>query len=187
MHQQLAIPIIYKPLGWTVKSIDAKELKRIDINEGIDFVLTNSKSGKDIYVQERFRDNYYQHYNDATLRYRRDSNMHEERKKSEFYKIKADYLVYGITNGKKFKEKRHTITNFIKWVVLDLHFIREQYKVGSIKIVSSHKQTCWHKEGVLFCPVNFNPDGSSSFLPLDIKLMHQLWGSTPIVAQNGFL
>ncbi|MCC1484239.1 hypothetical protein [Winogradskyella immobilis] len=187
VHDELAIPIIYNNLGWMVKSIDAEKLQQIDINDGIDYVLTDKYSGNDIKVQERFRDNYYQKYNDATLRYRRATNKYADRIESEYYKIQADYLVYGITNGKKFKDQRHTLSGFIKWVVLDLKFIQEQFKMGNIKIVSSSKKTCWVKESVLFCPENFNPDGSSSFLPLDIKLIVSLWGNTPIRAQKGFL
>jgi hypothetical protein len=186
VHEFLAIPLIYDKLGWKIKNIDPAELERKDLNEGIDYVL-NDDNGKLIYVQERFRDAYYKNYNDATLRFRRDSNTHPERIESEFYKIKADFLVYGITNGKKFKDKRHTLTDFIKWVILDLRFIRDKYKNAEIEIVKSHRKTCWIENNVLKCPENFNPDGSSSFVPFDIKLIFDLWGKDPIIAQKGFL
>ena len=104
VHNHLAIPIIYRKLNWDISEIDAKVLETIDINEGIDYVLNNS-SGETVLVQERFHDSFYSKYNDATLRFRRDQNQNPERIKSEFYKIKADYLVYGITNGSKFPEK----------------------------------------------------------------------------------
>ncbi|WP_299116098.1 hypothetical protein [uncultured Winogradskyella sp.] len=187
VHDELAIPKIYNPLGWDVLDIDDDELEAKDINEGIDYVLINSDTGEIFNVQERFRDNYYKSYNDATLRYRREFNTNPERIKSEFYKIKADYLVYGITDGSKWPEKRHTLTDFIKWVILDVKFIQSKFEDGKIKIVSSARNTCWLEEDILCCPENFNPDGSSSFLPFDIPLIFNLWGKEPIFAQNGFI
>lgn len=186
VHEFLAIPKIYDSLGWKIKDIDPDELERIDVNEGIDYVLYDSKSNV-VFVQERFRDEWYKNYNDATLRFRRDFNPNPERVKSEFYKIKADFLVYGITNGKKFEDKRHTLTDFIKWVILDMKFIQKKYEEGKIEIVQNKRMTCWVDNGVLKCPENFNPDGSSSFVPFDIKLIVDLWGNTPIIAQKGFL
>lgn len=185
VHNHLAIPIIYRKLNWDISEIDAKVLETIDINEGIDYVLNNS-SGETVLVQERFRDSFYSKYNDATLRFRRDQNQNPERIKSEFYKIKADYLVYGITNGSKFPEKRHTLTDFIKWVVLDLNFIRIQFELGKIKIVTSSKINCWIEDDVLHCPENFNPDGSSSFIPFDVLLLVNLFGYRPIIEQQGY-
>ena len=187
VHDKLARPYIYGILKWEVINIDENVIKNLDINHGIDYILENEK-GIRIHVQERFRDNFYKAYCDATLRYRRDFNPNPERIKSEFYKIKADYLVYGITNGKKFADQRNTLTGFIKWVVLDLKFIKEKINSGFIKIITrSGKRTCWVENKILHCPENLNPDGSSSFLPFDIKLINDLWGQQPIVAQKGFL
>jgi hypothetical protein len=156
------------------------------MHEGIDYVVSD-KENKTRYIQERFRDNHYKDFNDATLRYRRDYNKHKSRVKSEFYKIKADYLLYGITNGKKFEDQRHSLTGFIKWVVLDLDFIRQQFRKGNLKVENSKRFTCWIDDNKLICPINFNEDTSSSFIPLDIKLIKQLWGTAPIMAQKGFL
>jgi len=186
VHDQLTVPIIYASLGWKVKEMDSQELERIDMQEGIDYVLVDN-TGMEITVQERFRDNFYQHYGDATLRYRRDCNPNPERVQSEFYKIKANYLVYGITNGSKWPEKRHTLTGFIKWVVIDLKFIQARFTETRIKIVTSNRKSCWLENDVLYCPENFNKDGSSSFLPLDVALMVKLWGTQPIFAQRGFI
>ncbi|MEO9003722.1 MAG: hypothetical protein ABI288_03245 [Ginsengibacter sp.] len=188
VHHSLAIPYIYESLGWEVISIREKEAMELDLNHGIDYILADNQRPR-ITVQERFRDNFYgDKYNDATLRFRRESNPDPNRVKSEFYKIKADYLVYGICNGSKASDKRHTLTGFIKWIVLDLKFIREKFNNGFIKIITgSGKRTCWIENKILHCPENFNPDGSSSFLPLDIMLIHSLWGQTPIIVQKGFL
>lgn len=188
VHHNIAIPVIYEHLGWRVIPLKAERAKHLDINHGIDYVLEDGNFSK-ITVQERFRDNFYANqYNDATLRFRREQNPDLQRVQSEFYKIKADFLVYGIANGKKFEDKRHTLTGFIKWVVLDLKFIREKFNSGVIKIVThSIKRVCWVENGILYCPENLNPDGSSSFLPFDIKLINELWGQKPIIAQKGFL
>lgn len=185
-HDNLAIPKIYDKLLWKILKIDEKEAVDLDLNHGIDYLLLDSDA-KLISVQERFRDYYYSNYEDATLRFRREFNPDPERVKSEFYKIKADYLVYGITNGKKFIDKRHTLTDFDKWVVLDMQFIKEKFEKGLIKIVTNTKNIkCWLDDDVLCCPENFNGDGSSSFIPFDVPLINKLWGKIPIVASKGF-
>jgi len=135
VHKALAIPKIYEPIGWKVKNIDSNKLENLDIKKGIDYILTNSKNNT-ISIQERFRDAYYKRYTDVTLRFRREFNSDPERIKSEFYKIKADYLVYGITNGKKFYDKRHTLTDFIKWAIVDLRFLRNKYRENKVEIVT---------------------------------------------------
>jgi hypothetical protein len=187
VHEHLAKPKIYQSLKWKVLDIAENIIKDLDINHGIDYVFQN-ETGDAINVQERFRDNYYAGYNDATLRYRRDFNPNPERIESEFYKIKANYLVYGITNGKKFADQRHTLTDFMKWVVLDLKFIQQKFKEEQIKIVTATaRKLCWLDNNILHCPENHNPDGSSSFIPFDISLIKKLWGNTPLLAQKGFL
>ena len=186
VHQNLAIPLIYNNLGWIERSIDQVELDRIDIQYGIDYVFADAEK-KPVYVQERFRDEFYKNYTDATFRFRRDANKNTNRIESEFYKIKADYLIYGITNGKKFVDKRHTLTDFLKWVVLDIKFIQEKYKTGCLKITKSTKSVCWIENNQLCCPVNYNPDKSSSFVPFDIPMIVKLWGNSPILAQKGYL
>ena len=53
VHEELAIPKIYKPLGWTVKNTKEDELYNLDINHGIDYILSD-QNNKIIRVQERF-------------------------------------------------------------------------------------------------------------------------------------
>tara|TARA_B100000497_G_C7689413_1_gene418674 strand:+ start:792 stop:1391 length:600 start_codon:yes stop_codon:yes gene_type:complete len=185
VHNNLAIPKIYETLGWNVLEIDKNKLEYIDINHGIDYVLKD-QNGTIKNVQERFRDIFYQKYNDATLRYRRDNNSDPSRMKSEFFKIKADYLVYGITNGKKFIDKRYTLTDFIKWVILDVNFLKEKYENKELEIITTNKITCEIVNQKLICPENFNPDGSSSFIPFDIFMLNKLWGDKVIIAQNRY-
>lgn len=185
VHNNLAIPKIYETLGWNVLEIDKNKLEYIDINHGIDYVLKD-QNGTIKNIQERFRDSFYQKYNDATLRYRRDNNSDPSRMKSEFFKIKADYLVYGITNGKKFIDKRYTLTDFIKWVILDVNFLKEKYENKELEIITTNKITCEIDNQKLICPENFNPDGSSSFVPFDILMLNKLWGGKVIKAQNRY-
>ena len=185
VHTEIAIPKIYNLLGWDILEIDAKELELEDVNNGVDYFFNNEKGSK-ISVQERFRDNFYRKYNDATLRYRRDNNPDPARRASEFYKIKADYLVYGITNGSKFPDKRETVTNFEKFVVLDFNFLKEKFSEKKIKIVTSSSLTCSVEDDVLVCPENFNRDHSSSFIPFDVPLIKKLWGAAPIILQKGY-
>jgi hypothetical protein len=186
VHVHLARPVIYEPLGWQELDLPADLLKRIDQDHGIDYVVRD-RDGRDIRLQERFRESKYQNYTDATLRFRRDQNRHQDRVKSEFYKIEADYLVYGITNGTKELSKRAALTDFLKWVVLDLKLIQQKIKQGKLIIVSEKANRCYVKNERLYCPENFNADGSSSFVPLDIKLIRKLWGDEPIFAQRGYL
>ena len=141
VHETLAIPKIYEKLHWEVQDVESSKLEYIDINLGIDYVLKN-QDGEKINVQERFRDSYYKIYDDATLRFRRDRNTHPERIKSEFYKIKADYLVYGITNGKKFLDKRNTLTDFIKWVIVDINLLKSKYENDELEIDTSSGNCC---------------------------------------------
>jgi hypothetical protein len=187
VHNHLAIPKIYNLLQWNLISLPMEKAMHLDIHDGIDYVLEDANKRR-IAVQERFRDNNYVKYGDATLRFRREFNADPNRIKSEFYKIKADYLIYGICNGSKLFNKRNTLTDLSKWVALDIKFIQRKLGEGVIKIVSSsEKRFCWIKDEILYCPENHNPDKSSSFIPFDIQKIHSLWGRVPIIAQKGFL
>ena len=184
MHHHLAIPEIYDKLGWTITERDEDVARDMDINHGIDYVLQD-QYGRRISVQERFRESTYAKYNDATLRFRRDQNKHADRVESESYKIKADYLVYGICNGKKATPTG--ITTFLKWVVVDIKFLQQKFREGLLLFASTGSIYCRQDGNKMICPENKNPDGSSSFRPFDVRIMYQLWGDEPILAQQGFL
>jgi hypothetical protein len=183
VHQHLAIKKIYNVIGWGLVDVDKAQALQQDIAHGIDYTLKN-KEGKIIRVQERFREKKYCHYNDATLRFRRDLNPNPERAESEFYKIKADYLVYGITDGNK--EDLATINGFLKGVIIDIQYLQEKFKTGALVIGATGTVRCKRKGDTMICPENFNPDGSSSFLPFDVLIMKSLWGTAPILYQKGF-
>lgn len=185
VHENLAINLIYKKIGWELYQLEDSVQNFIDLNFGIDYVF-KSDDGDIKYIQERFRDKNYSKYSDATLRYRRDRSKYGDRIESEFYKIKSDFLVYGVVNGLKNIEKRNSLTDFIKWVILDLSFLRQKFREGKIKIKKSENIRCKSDGKSLFCPINFNPDGSSSFIPLDIILLNDLWGKSVIFSQKGY-
>lgn len=184
VHKNLALNLIYKELAWQKKEISKTELESMDMNLGIDYIFENSQK-QEQKVQERFRDNYYQNYNDCTLRYRRDNNANKERQASEFYKIKADYLVYGITNGSKFPEKRNTLTDFLKYVVLDIKILYEKIEKGLI--IPEYRKSSIIKNEKMIAAVQDNKDDSSSFIAFDVAQLHQLFGKEGIIVlQKGY-
>ncbi len=183
VHWRLAMAQIYEPLGWSAVRMKPEQARLLDISEGIDYVFLN-EVGQITTVQERFREVKYQAYNDFTIRYRRDKSTKNGQQESEFYKIKADYFVYGITDG----HKNVALSNgFVKYAVVDLKFIQTKIDSGQIQIRADLRQkTCRIEDNRLLCPINQNYDGSSSFFPIDIQLLAKLWGSEPILAQKGF-
>jgi len=185
VHHNLALPVIYEHLNWKPKTIDADLQQQIDIQNGIDYVFENEK-GEKLNIQERFRDESYKLYKDCTLRYKREQNSHIERHLSEFFKIKADYLVYGITNGSKWPEKRNTLTNFLKFAVIDLRILFDKIDNGSILLRKGRKES-YIQNSKMIAPINDNSDGSSSFVAFDIYQLHKLFGSENIIVfQKGF-
>jgi hypothetical protein len=185
VHTQLAVPQVYQYLGWKEKKVDSKTLLSLDLHEGVDYIFENQYN-KEILVQERFRDEYYKNYQDCTLRYRRDANVDSSRHQSEFYKVKADYLVYGITNGSKFPEKRHTLTHFLKIVVLDLKILFHNFDKGLITPKYGYKSSNI-VDGKMIAPIIDNHDDSSSFVAFDVSQLHQLFGKKGIILfQKGF-
>lgn len=185
VHDNLALSLIYENLHWTPKTFDKDFMESADINEGIDyFFLDNNK--KLVTTQERFREYKYHRYNDFTIRFEREFNKHDDRKLSEFYKIKADYFVYGIINHSKWNV--HLATDFVKYAVIDLKIFKNLMDKGLIIIDRSMDSIfCTIRDGKLVCPINYNKDGSSSFMPIDIKLLKQLFSHTGVIlVSKGF-
>lgn len=181
VHQNLAIPIIYEKLGWTKYNINSDELEKLDIHDGIDYVFLNDK-GEKVFIQERFRDSYYQRYSDFTIRYRRDFNKEASKHESEFYKIEANYLVYGITNGKKFMDQRHTLTNFIKYAVIDLSILYNKIESGLIVIPEEINRNSYiNEDRIMIAARNKNRDKSSDFVAFDINQLIELFSDDKII------
>ncbi len=183
VHNNIALSKIYQPINWLPFKLDEQKAKEIDMFKGIDYVFTCNGNYKT--VQERFRESKYQQYTDFTIRYRRDGNMNAERRESEYYKMKADYFVYGITNC--LKENITQCKDFIKYAIIDLKTVYAKIDNGDIIIKDNRQNKCSLNGSVIECPVKYNIDGSSSFFPIEISMLVKLWGNQIIVAQKGFI
>jgi hypothetical protein len=184
VHKNLAVPLIYKPLWWTEVKLKQDYAKYIDMMDGIDYVFRNGNNI--LSVQERFREEKYKNYTDFTIRYRRDENKVTERHKSEYYKMKAHYFTYGIVNSSKINTSE--ASDFIKYAIIDLKKVYQKLDTGEIFISDNNRNKCKIIDNSrIECPVKYNPDGSSSFFPIDISYLVQLWGDDMIIAQKGFL
>ena len=184
IHKNLALPKIYTPIDWKQVDLETAYAKKIDMQQGIDYIFKDNKNNLKT-VQERFREVKYQNYSDFTIRYRRDRNIYQNRHQSEYYKIKADYFVYGITNC--FKNGLNKCTDFIKYAVIDLKKVYEKIDTGDIIIKDNDKNICVLENNKIVCPVKYNRDGSSSFFPIEIAFLVQLWGKEIVVSQKGFI
>lgn len=166
VHEKIAMEKIYKQLGWTKLKLDEEEKNKLDIEKGIDRIF-QTKEGDIVTVQERFRTENYKNYNDFTIRYTRENNPNDNRKKSEFFKIEADYFVYGITNCKDNSDRK--CKDFIKFIVLDYRIIKEMIDDGKIMISENlEKNTSEIQNGIIKVPIKTNWDGSSEFIPIQI-------------------
>ena len=184
IHQNLATKIIYQKLGWEAVLINNELAENLDINKGIDYCFKD-QNGKLITIQERFREQKYKSYNDITFRYRRDKNYDESKVKSEFFKIQANYMIYGVIDVKKWDFK--SARKFLKFAVIDLKVLFSAFNNKIIKIVKNKNHQCFLDNGTLVCPINFNRDGSSSFVPIDIVLLSKLDISKDIIfLQEGY-
>ncbi|WP_400201780.1 hypothetical protein [Candidatus Methanarcanum hacksteinii] len=187
IHNNLAIPVIYAPLGWEQKEMDPDFSEKADIFDGIDYFFVDKKNNRIVTTQERFRSKEYQEYSDFTIRFEREYNPHKERKLSEYYKLKADYFVYGTIDVEK--NMMSEASSFLKYAVVDLDKIKILIDEGKIVIDRNlGSRTCKAINGVMHCPVNYNKDRSSSFFPIDIKLLIELFPNDQVVLeQDGFI
>ena len=186
VHDNLAINQIYRPIGWLPQTLNTKMTTNVDMNNGVDYFLIDTNSNRIVTVQERFREVKYKNYNDFTIRFEREYNPHEERRLSEYYKLNAYYFVYGIIDADKFNVSENS--QFLKYAIIDLNILKEIMDEGLIVINRELKSlTCKIINGVINCPVNYNRDGSSSFFPIDIKMLADLFpNSGVIVCKKGF-
>lgn len=183
IHKNIAIPKIYNPLGWSKIDRDTLEAEHDDIFNGIDYAFNDGS--KMVSVQERFREKKYAIYSDFTIRYRRDRNALTDRHESEYYKMKANYFVYGITNCEKIRI--NNCSDFLKYAVVDLEKVYSKLDEGLIIISDNNKNNCEIVDGKIICPIKYNRDGSSSFFPIEISHLINLWGPEMVIAQKGFI
>jgi hypothetical protein len=187
IHNNVALPYVYQPLGWVQVNLDEALAEQIDMQDGIDYVFRHNGVTKT--VQERFRESKYRQYSDFTIRYRRDGNRHADRHESEYYKMKASYFTYGITNC--LKTNLPDCTAFLKYAIIDLEKVYSKIDSGEIIIRDNGRNICQiiEVEGkrVIECPVKYNGDQSSSFFPIEISFLIDLFGNDIVIAQNGFI
>jgi hypothetical protein len=186
VHEKLAIPLIYDKLNWKEQELKDKVSFNMDILNAIDAFFIEFEKNRIITVQERFRESKYSSYNDFTIRYKREYSKFEERKLSEFFKLDADYFVYGIINTPK--ENVNSANQFIKYAVIDIKGIKDLIDKG--EIVFNDKATgytCKVVNNKMICPIIQNFDLSSSFVPIDIKILNIMYPKNNIViVQKGF-
>lgn len=182
VHTNIALSKIYEPLGWKPVSIEKDKAEYLDMYLGVDYVFEVDHVRRT--VQERFRERKYSSYSDFTIRYRRDQNPHSQRRESEYYKLAADYFVYGISNCLKTDIEK--CTDFLKFAVIDLSKVYDKLNSGQIVIQDNGQNSCRIESRQLVCPIKYNKDGSSSFFPIDIPLIVELWQKELVVKQHGF-
>ena len=98
------------------------------------------------------------------------------------------YGVYDLTAGSVFKKwDFKSARKFLKFAVIDLKVLFSAFNNKIIKIVKNKNHQCFLDNGTLVCPINFNRDGSSSFVPIDIVLLSKLDISKDIIfLQEGY-
>ncbi len=186
VHAQVAMPKIYEHLGWQPLSVEAKKMDFEDKNNGIDYFFKTT-TGLVVGVQERFREAQYNAYNDFTLRYRRDFNRDVRQHPSEFFKIKADFMVYGIINSSKQAIYEQKDIDFLKFAVINLQVFFEMFVRGRIR-AKLGKNKSYILDNQMIAPIKHNTDNSSSFVAFDIRQLQTLFGKEDILLlQKGFL
>lgn len=187
VHSKLAIDLIYNKLGWElINDDDGEYLDKIDYKLGIDYVA-KLKNGRTVAIQERFREEQYKRYSDITLRYRRDINRDEHRHESEYFKIQAKYIVYGIINKTKLEFiKNPTDSKFVKFAVIDLDVLFKKIDSGEIVIGKSNVNIN-NQDIKYIAKISYNRDGSSSFVAFDIVELDKLFKDDGIILlQDGY-
>ncbi len=185
VHQHLALPQVYQRLGWSPFRLTPSETEQLDRDHGIDRIFYTAE-GHLVSVQERFRaGTYATKFNDITLRYRRDHNRHATRQRSEFFKIRADYLLYGMVDG--VKEGVPSVRTFQKVVLLNIPKLLDKLVLGEMAIREEQSGKSYWEDDKMIVPVNHNRDRSSSFVVFDVPIIHQHWPGEIIVRQHGFV
>ena len=85
IHKKLAIPLIYEPFGWEIQNINLAMATNVDLENAVDVFLVDINTNNIITVQERLREIKYRYYSDFTIRYEREFNPYEERKKIRIF------------------------------------------------------------------------------------------------------
>lgn len=183
IHNTLALKIIYAKMGWAVQNLNERLGQSIDLNHAVDYVAV--KSNKIITIQERFREKKYVNNSDFTIRYQRPENPNSDRILSEFFKLDADFFIYGIINESK--ENYHNASKFLKYAVVNLNLLKDLIEKENVIIDPELKgYRCQSINGKMHCPIINNKDHSSTFVPIDLIILHDI-APEVIVLQEGFI
>ncbi len=183
VHNHLAVDIIYPKMDWKVQEVKERLSTNIDLNNAVDYMAVDADRNL-ITIQERFREVKYQNYSDFTIRYMRPENEHEERRLSEFFKMDAEYFIYGTIDVAKKDYK--TASKSVKFAVLNLNRLKDRIDDGTIVIDGKlNSYTCVKRDNTMVCPINENYDHSSNFVPFDIAILSNI-APEVIEYQEGF-
>jgi hypothetical protein len=185
VHSKMAVKV-YKYLGWELDDGRDEDYRRkADLTDGIDYYLRIR--GHHSTVQERFRTAANRTYNDITFRYDYPEHLVRE-KESEWFKITADYMLYGIIQ--KATREAGEITEadrFAKLVVLDLRLFSVLLDRGKIQIGTGRQSK--FENGILTSGMNQNVahtgDSPSRFVVFDVRQLYEL-NPEIIVLEKGF-
>ncbi|MDE6397862.1 MAG: hypothetical protein K2L51_00920 [Clostridiales bacterium] len=183
VHEHLAVDLIYRPLNWVPGNVGAATQRNVDIANGVDYFLIDTERTEIVTTQERFRESKFAPYTDFTIRYERPYNMHEERRLSEYYKLDAQYFVYGVVNASKANKEQ--ATDFIKYALMDIPKLKRLIDMRKIVVDENVRYTCRRVGDTIHCPITENYDHSSTFVPVDIQMLLDLYPDTVLV-QRGY-
>lgn len=185
IHDKFAVPI-YNNTGFTVTKATLKE----DQQQGIDYFL--AKNGKTISIQERFRtlNQYTKNSNEFTIRYTRPESLSEKQKKSELFKIEAQFLFYGIINAASADEA----TDFKRRVLVDIPALLNFLDNNNI-LIDENESNKRHqpyinkklnKPVAIVKPNYEDKKGNSSLLIFNVAHLVAFFGKSIIRDQKGY-
>lgn len=183
VHNTHALSEVYKFLQWQPCNIDPVIAVELDNKHGIDYLFYCPRRGL-VSVQERFRDGSADWSSDVTIRYTRPHSTRPNEKKSEFFKMKADVMLYGVIDGNK--NDFSSIKKLKKYVMLDLKKLYEKFDSGEIVISKIKTSSCRVYKDKLIVPEIKSPDGLSTFLAIDVVMLVDLFGPDMFVDQKGY-
>ncbi|MDD5921605.1 MAG: hypothetical protein PUC44_00250 [Eubacteriales bacterium] len=185
VHSNIA-PKVYQYLGWELDNVRDEDYRRnADLTDGIDYYIL--VGGHHRTVQERFRRQSYARYNDITFRYTYPDNT-EDRKNSEWFKITADYMIYGIADTDTKDAEQITRNNrFVKLAVIDLR--RFSLLVDEGKIAVGNSRQSEFRNGILIGGLQRNKkyagDNPSTFAVFDVRDLFKV-NSDLIILEKGY-
>lgn len=182
---------IYKP----ETEFEKEFAENSDIYKAIDYVGLIEKTGLPFAIQERTRSADKAAFNDITIRFERPQNAHDDRKKSEYYKLDA-YLkkypdiaflmMYAVRGENKTFEDGSVEGTFQKYAFVDLRKLYEYIREGKIVIKEMAGVYSSRMEGgVMYAPVRPNADPSSTFVPFDVRQLVENFPDV-VLEQYGF-